>query len=178
MTPTQKEKMFKVGFDTGLSMKTASQQQVRAFVHANTDRVECSIPVMTTVHVSAMNDVQPAIREWTDSGANRPRYFKPSKHNFPDIDSFALVPGPGKWHDNFQSQLVVFQIYAGSSTTKYVKQLSQLINQFEQANMLNSEELLNFVLVKPSGELHNLTNLQFEDDYVKDRVRQWTLALR
>ena len=48
---------------------------------------------------------------------------------------------------------------------------------FEKTDLLEPGELLNFVLVKPAGYLHNPTNLQFENAGDKDRVRQWTLAL-
>ena len=176
MDRPRKQRLMQKGVNAKIPMKRNCEEHLRYFAHTHTEALPFSLPQMTTVFVRDMDDVQPAIREWKELSADQPCYFKPEKHVFPGIDSFALVPELAS-NVEFQSQLVVFQAYAGSSTEKLVKRLGELMYNFEKAGVLKSEERLNFVIVQPRGQLRHLVTLDFETDVDTDRVQQWTLGL-
>ena len=75
----------------------------------------------------------------------------------------------------------MFQIYAGLSKIKKVKNLREIREKFEESNVLKPEELLNVVLVKPCGHLRlPPLNVIFEggEGNIENRVRQCTLGLQ
>ena len=173
----EKETYFKNGYGAN-EMTNDFKRRARAFVHANASIVNFSMAKMATVAVNDENDVQRAIHEWLASDKNNSRYFKPTNHTFPGIDSFAIFPEVESHH--FNSRVVAFQIYAGLGTSKSVKNLSLFRKELEEACLLEPRDRLNLVLVKPKGSLREFTTFQFEDDKddIEDYVRQWTLSLR
>ena len=175
--PSEKETYFKKGYPAN-KLLVDFHRSAHAFVHANASTVKFSLDKMVTVAVNDEDDVQRAIREWSESDKNISRYFKPTDHLFGGIDSFAIFPEVESHY--FNSRVVAFQIYAGLGTAKSVKNLSLFRNELVKACLLKSTDPLNLILVKPRGSLREYNTFQFVDDQdgIEDYVHQWTLALR
>ena len=93
-TTRKRQSMFTSGIEACLKMKNASREHAHTFVHARQNSVSVSLPKMVTVRVKDIDDMQLAIREWTDIDTNPdkpPRYFKPVDHNFSGIVIYSLT---------------------------------------------------------------------------------------
>jgi hypothetical protein len=172
---SERKRVFKVGVDAGLQIKTASAKQVQHFLHVQTTRQILQLPEMVTVPVEGVAGVHAAISERSARDKTEATYFQPIQHTFPGIDSFALVPDLAD-SSRFQSALVLFQVYAGAGAKKHVKHLDVLRKEFENAGVLKPGEQVNVVLVVPERHLHLSTTLEFAGGE-ENLARQWKLSV-
>ena len=88
----EKEMLFKLGISAGFNIKVDVKHNIRTFAHAQTNTEHFSLNSMITTPVYGVDDIQRAIREWSDTATQSPRYFKPTTSRFPGMYQCTHTP--------------------------------------------------------------------------------------